>query len=256
MNRLKSELLKYKRTFMGKLIVFIPIFFVLYACITEATLLKNPLSQSSSWSWDNLLVLIFNSWPFVFLPLGMGLFATLVAGQERKAGNYRTLCAYNVSPMTIWINKVMAMSVYTLLSTLVLIVVTIMSGLFLSEGEIPFGKIIAGGFTCWFVSLSLIPIQLWAATWKGTLLSMGIALVGMMVGVLTAIKSLWIAVPWSWAMRLMCPIVGVHPNGTILETGNPLLDSSVIPFGIIISLVVFVIITVITGIWFNRREVK
>ncbi|MGO0862088.1 lantibiotic immunity ABC transporter MutE/EpiE family permease subunit, partial [Clostridioides difficile] len=155
-----------------------------------------------------------------------------------------------------WINKIMAMAVYTLLSTIILIVATVISGLILAEGTIPFGKIIAGGFTCWFVSLSLIPIQLWAATWKGTLLSMGIALVGMMVGVLTAIKSLWIAVPWAWAMRLMCPIIGVHPNGMILDTGNPLLDSSVIPFGIIISLVVFVIITVITGIWFNRREVK
>ncbi|MCC0632546.1 lantibiotic immunity ABC transporter MutE/EpiE family permease subunit [Clostridioides sp. ZZV15-6388] len=256
MNGLKSELLKYKRTFMGKLIVFIPIFFALYSGITQSTIMKNPLSQSSSWSWDTLLALVFNTWPLVFLPLGMGLFATLVAGQERKAGNYRTLRAYNVSPMALWINKVMAMAVYTLLSTLVLIVATIISGLFLSEGAIPFGKIIAGGFVCWFVSLTLIPIQLWVATWKGTFSSMGIALVGMMVSVLTAIKSLWFAVPWSWAMRLMCPIVGVHPNGAILETGNPLLDSSVIPVGIIVSMVVFVVITVITGIWFNRREVK
>ena len=40
MSGLKSELLKYKRTFMGKLIIFIPVFFAVYALVTQTSLMK------------------------------------------------------------------------------------------------------------------------------------------------------------------------------------------------------------------------
>ncbi|MCM0736383.1 hypothetical protein NMF83_14525 [Clostridioides difficile] len=84
MNALQSELLKYKRTFMGKLIVFFPVSFAAYAFIMQSTLMQNPLSQTTSWAWQNLLALIFNWWSFLFLPIGFALFATLVAFQEKK----------------------------------------------------------------------------------------------------------------------------------------------------------------------------
>lgn len=43
MGGMQSELLKYRRTFMGKLIVFIPIFFAVYALVVQATMMNNPL---------------------------------------------------------------------------------------------------------------------------------------------------------------------------------------------------------------------
>ena len=79
MSGLKSELLKYKRTFMGKLIIFIPVIFAVYVLVTQTSLMKDPMSESSSWKWESLLALIFNWWPFVFLPLGYALFAALAA---------------------------------------------------------------------------------------------------------------------------------------------------------------------------------
>lgn len=42
------------------------------------------MSESSSWKWESLLALIFNWWPFVFLPLGYALFAALAAAQEKN----------------------------------------------------------------------------------------------------------------------------------------------------------------------------
>lgn len=155
MNALQSELLKYKRTFMGKLIVFFPVSFAAYAFIMQSTLMQNPLSQTTSWAWQSLLALIFNWWSFLFLPIGFALFATLVAFQEKKAGNYRALRTHNVSPMTLWINKVIAMAVYSFISTLVLIVVTIITGLILKAGPVPFwtdyrGKYcMLGCFSCY-----------------------------------------------------------------------------------------------------------
>ncbi|MNN53656.1 hypothetical protein D3C81_1684250 [compost metagenome] len=54
----------------------------------------------------------------------------------------------------------------------------------------------------------------------------------------------------------MCPVAGVHPNGVPLESGDPLLDTSVIPVGIAVSLLFFVASSWLTGVWFARREVK
>ncbi|MBY2476542.1 lantibiotic immunity ABC transporter MutE/EpiE family permease subunit [Clostridioides difficile] len=256
MNSLQSELLKYKRTFMGKLIVFFPVFFAAYALIMQGTLMQNPLSQSDSWEWQNLLALVFNWWSFMFLTIGFALFATLVAAQERKAGNYRALRTHNVSPMVLWINKVIAMAVYSLISTLILIVVTIITGLILKAGPIPFGQIIGASIVCWVVSLAILPIQLLIATWKGMFLSMGVGFLGMILGVLASTQPFWIAVPWSWAVRMVCPIINTHPNGTILQAGDPLLNTSVIPIGIVVSLVVFLVLTALTAVWFSRRDDK
>ena len=256
MRGFKSELLKYKRTFMWKLIVFCPVFFAAYALITQASFMKNPMSGSSSWAWENLLALVFNWWPFLFLPLGYALFAALAASQEKRSGNYRSLRSHNVQPAFIWINKVAAMSLFSLLSTLVLAAATIIAGLLSGSGAVPIKHIAAACLICWVTSLALIPIQLWAATWKGIFLSMGIGFAGMAAGVLGAPLTLWIAIPWSWATRLMCPIIGIHPNGIILEPGHPLLNTSVIPEGIAVSLAVFLEGLLITALWFNRREDK
>ncbi|MDU7707554.1 MAG: lantibiotic immunity ABC transporter MutE/EpiE family permease subunit [Clostridium sp.] len=254
MNGLRSELLKYKRTFMGKLIVLVPVFFAGYALIMQATLMKHPLSQNRSWMWDSLLALIFNWWTFVFLPLGFALFAALAAGQEKKSGNYRALRSRCISPKLLWIYKVAAMAVYSLLSSMVLTLAAILAGVFAKSGAIPFRQIAAASIVCWAASLALIPIQLWAATWKGLFLSMGIGFAGMTAGVLAAPEPFWFTVPWSWAIRLMCPIVGVHPNGSVLENGDPLLDTSVIPIGIVVPFAVFLAATLLTAVWFNRRE--
>ena len=52
MNALQSELLKYKRTFMGKLIVFFPVSFAAYAFIMQSTLIisNNFLGVAKSFS--------------------------------------------------------------------------------------------------------------------------------------------------------------------------------------------------------------
>ena len=85
--------------------------------------------------------------------------------------------------------------------------------------------------------------------------SIGLGLFGMVAGVLAAVKSVWFLVPWSWSLRLMCPVVGVHPNGVRLAIGDPLLDPSVIPIGILVSLAFFVALSALTGLWFSKREV-
>ncbi|MNI60879.1 hypothetical protein D3C73_1161190 [compost metagenome] len=86
--------------------------------------------------------------------------------------------------------------------------------------------------------------------------SIGLGVAGMFAGVIAAPGPNWLYVPWSWALRLMCPVAGVHPNGVPLESGSPLLDTSVIPVGIAVSLLFFAASSWLTGMWFARKEVK
>jgi ABC-2 type transport system permease protein len=250
-NIIKSEFLKYNRTFTRKLIVFAPLFFVLYALPQKLFMPADYIRP-----WQLLIDMVYNWWPVIFIPLGIALFAALVESQEKKAGNYRSLRAHNVPPSFIWVGKITAMAGHTFLATIVLIIAIIISGLVTAGGAIPWLKIFAGGFIIWLVSLSLIPIQLWAATWKGTFFSMAIGFIGLIAGVAAAAKSYWVYVPWSWATRLMCPIIAVHPNGTLLDVSDPLKDSSVIPIGIILAIIVFIVSTILTAVWFSKREVK
>lgn len=248
MNIIKSELLKYRRTFAKKLILLMPIFFVVLSLILRIAI------PGYKRSWDGILVLVFNWWTTIFLPLGIGVFAGLVAEQEKKSGNYKGLLCRNISPRKIWYGKIFAMAIYTFLSSLVLILAIIISGFLTSEGSIPLNQIILGSLVSYIPVLILIPIQLWASSYKGIILSIAIAFIGMLGGVIISPEKFWFFMPWSWASRLIAPIIGVHPNGTILPTGDLLLSTSVIIPGLILSIIGFIVVVYISGIWFERRK--
>ncbi|QSZ27439.1 lantibiotic immunity ABC transporter MutE/EpiE family permease subunit [Aceticella autotrophica] len=253
-NIIQSEYLKYKRTFKRKLILLAPLFFILIALPTKFLMPPDFLKHLKP--WQLLLGNGYNWWSVLFTPMGIALFAALVQSQEKKAGNYRGLLLHNISPSAIWTGKIAVMAIHTFLTTLVLIVVIIISGVITVGKDIPWLKIFAGGFTIWLTSLPLIPLQLWAATWKGTAVSIALGIFGLIIGAEEAPKPYWIYVPWSWPMRLLSPITGVHPNGIPLSPGDPLLDSSVIPVGIAVSIITLVVFTFLTAIWFNKEEVK
>lgn len=249
-NIIQSELLKYRRTSIKKIIFLAPLFYILIA-------LPQNLFMPTDYfrSWQILLYQVYNWWPVIFVPLGVSLFAALVGLQEKKAGNYRSIYLCSVLPSSIWLGKVIVMAIHLLLTTLGLITSIIILGLMTADGNIPWLKIFTGGFTIWVVSLTLIPLQLWMATWKGIFGSLALGFLGMILGVMAAPEAYWVYVPWSWPIRLMCPIIGVHPNGIPLSSSDSLMNPSVIPKGILLAIVSLIIFTIATAMWFNRREV-
>ncbi|OKP83178.1 multidrug ABC transporter permease [Paenibacillus sp. P3E] len=251
LNILQSEHLKYKRSFSVKLVWAAPSFFVLFALIALLY-----ISKGQSLPGELFLSMVFNWWPFIFVPLGTALLCALAEVRERKAGHYRGLRLYNIRPGLLWIGKIMVLAYYLLLSSLGTIAAALLAGLLITDGTLPVEKVVYASLLTWLVSLSLIPLQLMAAAWKGMAASIGLGVAGMFTGVIAAPGPHWLYVPWSWALRLMCPVAGVHPNGVPLETGDPLLDTSVIPAGIAVSLLFFAASSWLTGVWFDRKEVK
>lgn len=245
---LASEHLKYKRSFAKRLTLITPLLFILISL--RVTLFLSDGMEA----WDLLIAQIYNWWPVLFVPLGTALLAALVQQKERRAGNFQNLRIHPVSSTVLWTGKTAILAYHTLLSTSLLAGALFLSGLFTTGGEIPWSRIATGALLIWLTSLPLIPIQLWAAAWKGTLFSMAVGFAGLIGGVLAAPTHHWVYVPWSWPTRLMAPVVGVHPNGVPLDAGDPLLDSSVIPVGILLGIIAFLLFTWITVLWFKRKE--
>ncbi len=240
-NIIESEYIKYKRTFTRKLIIIAPIFCILMALCMP---------------WQMFVQQAYSLWAVSLIPIGIALLSTLAGMQEKKAGNYRNLLVHNISPARIWIGKIIVMSIHTLLSIMVLTAEIIIVFLIISKGSIPWVKILESSGIMMLTSIAIIPLQLWVATWGGIFGSTALGFLGLIAGVFAAAKSYWIYVPWSYATRLLCPTLEVGTNGVPLQAGDPFLNASVIPIGIIASIIVLVVFTCITALWFSRREVR
>ncbi|GAB7388055.1 lantibiotic immunity ABC transporter MutE/EpiE family permease subunit [Bacillaceae bacterium] len=248
---IQSEHLKYKRTFARRLTWLAPLCILFIAFPQKLFLPPGDVKP-----WALLLYQVFNWWPVLFIPLGTALFAALVQIQEKKAGNFRNLRVHPISPFAAWTGKIIVMAYHTLLAALVLVAAVLLSGLATAGREIPWAKTVAGRLILWLTSLAVLPLQLWAAAWKGASFSLAMGFAGMIAGVVAAPTPRWIYVPWSWPIRLMCPVIGVHPNGVPLEESDPLWDPSVLPVGIALAAASFAIFTVVTAAWFARRDVR
>ncbi len=88
------------------------------------------------------------------------------------------------------------------------------------------------------------------------IINVAVGFAGMLSGVLRAPEKYWIFNPYSWATRLMCPLIGVHPNGIVLNQGDPLLNGDVVGIGIILSMISFSILLFITGKLFEKKEFR
>lgn len=136
MGMLRAEMLKYKRTFMAKLVIFIPLFFAVYSLVTSYLV-------PGSYDWNGILVMSFNWWPVTFLPLGYGLFAGMWRIWKRKAGNYRVLKGEVLSPRRIWLGKILGMRWIAACSSAVLVLGDLVCGML--QGDVPAARGDAAG---------------------------------------------------------------------------------------------------------------
>ena len=246
-----AEHLKYRRSFARKLALAAPLFFALYGAFIRLFLPDGTLM-----AWDALLAMIFNWWPVLFVPLGAALLCALAENRERKAGGYRGLLANPVSPAKLWLSKIIVLGYYQLAASAVLAASAAAAGLISAGGAMPLARIVGASLLIWLTSLGLIPVHLYAAFRFGTLPALAFGAAAMLAGVLAAPQSYWFAVPWSWPTRLMAPVIGVHPNGVMLPPDDPLRDASVIPAGLLASLLFLVLTSALTARLFARSEVR
>lgn len=239
-NMLQSENLKYKKTFAKVLAFISPMYVLAYS------LFMNPYFFLNSINW----------WSFIILPFVIAIVAALSVIREKKAGHYRTLKSKDINLERMWISKIIVIGYYTFIASIVIIVSFLIVKLIFNSDLIDVKDLIIGAFTIWFTTLVLIPICLFIAEKFGTFASIVVTCVGSVAGVIMSIDKMWYLCPWSISSRLMCPILSLNPNGMLLEPGDPLLDSSVILIGILMSIAGFIILSLLTSLWFAKKEAR
>jgi ABC-2 type transport system permease protein len=245
----QSEVLKMRHTFMEKIFLIAPVITIILA------ILLNPKFFSiDSYNW----------WYSMLLPGMLSLGCTLVATKDKKL-NQRAVRGLPVNLKKVWLGKIV-------------VCIGMLSGacivLFLGNtiilGVLPINQMvdisILEGFTASIILIITflwqIPLCLFLGSKIGLFATILINIGAYMIlGILAATTRFWWAVPYAIPARLMCPVLRVLPNGLPAVKGNmtftpELLSKEVIFPGIFITVLLFLLLTAITSMWFEKLEVK
>ena len=239
---IKAENLKCRRTFAKKLVLIAPLLMVFLASISGMYLVQNG----------------YNWWYTILLPGFITLATALVNQIEERKLRYRTIFALPVSLQKIWISKVFLLAIYVLVACILHLVGMILGKLLINPtSSISITQMVTATLILILVSLWQIPFCLFLSKKFGLMATVLINVgIGIVLGIFAVTEDFWWACPYSWALRLMCPVLGILPNGTLALQDDALLNPSVLPIGIALSAVLFLLLLTVTANWFQRQEVK
>jgi len=236
---LLAEHLKFKRTASRKMLPVIALMNL------SLSFLMNP---------SFFVTTTFNWWSIIFLPLMIGLLCGLSHQKEQHASRYQGLLVLPVSLQKIWCAKVVMVALYTLAALVMFWGGMVAVGFLLPNYSISLAQSAGAIALLWLTTLWEIPFILFVARKLGLAVAVIINfLFGFGFGIV-ADHTAWWMIPWSWSVRMMSPVVGVHPSGVLLEPGSPLLDRAVISVALLLALLLFVGMLYVTARRFSRTS--
>ncbi len=242
MDYIKAENLKCRRTFAKKLVLIAPLLMVLLAGISGIYLVQDG----------------YNWWYTIILPGFITLATALVNQIEERKLHYRAIFALPVSLQKIWISKVFLLAAYVFVACILHLAGMILGKFLINPAAtISITQMVTATLILIVVSLWQIPFCLFLSKKFGLMATVLINVgIGIVLGIFTATEDFWWACPYSWATRLMCPVLGILPNGTLALQGDALLNPGVLPIGIALSALMFLLLLAVTANWFQKQEVK
>ena len=243
LNLIVAEHLKHKRTFVRKNVIIGPLLVMILAFSMTIRYIEG--FTAGTWNW----------WYTLFLPGVMAINCFLVIDRDKKK-KYHHIFVLNILPEKMWLGKILLCSIYLLISNLVVAI-----------GVSICGKLLGINV---HVSTNVLAAVVLTVTfmWEVPLLMFLDAKFGMLLGVFTGIfmtlaavitvapsKIWWVFAP-AIPVRMMCPILGIMPNGLPVPTDSTLRSGRVLLPGIVISMILFILLSSMTARWFGRREEK
>jgi ABC-2 type transport system permease protein len=126
---------------------------------------------------------------------------------------------------------------------------------------IAFTDALSSIFVIMITYLWQVPLFLFLGYKTGIFLSITSSLLfNTIIGPVIAAKSYWFICPFSYPARLVCPILKIMPNGLLLKPENPsftdLASYTVVPIGILLSVILLISLLLTTARWYQNKEVK
>lgn len=249
----EAERIKYRHTSMMGIAVMMPLVTVLLA----------------AWLTLSYFAVDSYNWWYIFLYPGfLGILCGIIGGKDKGKKNH-TIWSLPCSMGKIWDAKVLVGMVMSGISIVCVVLLTIVTGEVMEVGfHIHFiakpsvGMQILAGGVMWLTTLWQIPFCLYLSQKLGTFLMLIIHIGCYMIMAVTISLKPWFALfPGAITSRLMCPILGVLPNGLLLQPGQPTFSPELVPMGnlligILAAFLWFVALWWGSRKWFERNVCK
>lgn len=243
---IQAELLKMKSSLAKKLLLVIPIFFLIFAFFSNTFAEQQP-------STNVFLIIVYNLWPIFFLPIGLAMACGININQEKKSGDYKNVLSNNISLSNLFTSKVFTILIYQCISAVLVATASILGSLLIYK-ELPnIPQIIITTILIVIVALPLIPLSLILSHYFGVLMIILLNLVGSFGSVFIALESYFWALPWGSMLRVPAETMGIHPNGTPIENFNLIPDFSVLAIALLTGIGYFLILTWLSIKIFKRK---
>lgn len=245
-----AEKLKYKHTVLKALVIWMPVIsLLLSACLTY-----------SYFSVDS-----YNWWYTALCPGMMGLVCGIIGGKDKRKRNF-TIWSLPCSMEKIWDAKVLMGAGMSGIANFCMVIFTIAMGKFLEQVlhinfilQPSIKMQLTAGALIWFTTLWQIPFCLLLAQKMGTFLMFLIHMITCSVISCTISLKPWFAVlPGAITSRLMCPVLGILPNGLPAAEGQMTYSPEFMKMwnlwiGIPAALLWFGVLWMISRNWFKRK---
>lgn len=249
-NYLKSEFLKTKRTNLRKMLFIIPLL---------SSFLALGFSFLGGPDIERLGVeTIINHWGVIWVSVFIAITAGLLNNLEKKSTKFKTIIGLPIDLKKKELSRIIFLGWSGTFASIVLIFVLIVSSLIISSPYlVPLYSCILAVVLTLVTSLWQIPFCLWLSRKTNLFLTLLInCMLNLNLGTIFASTRDWWMMPYAWHIRVQMPLTKLHSNGIPLPKNSELLNYSVIPIAILLSLLLFCIITFLSVRSFENQEVK
>ncbi|NLV86675.1 MAG: lantibiotic immunity ABC transporter MutE/EpiE family permease subunit [Clostridiales bacterium] len=237
---IKSEFQKSKRTSTNKLILITPLFSIILSALFGG-------GQNGAYNW----------WYAMFLPALLALIAAQTIAREKNL-SYKGVLLYPQSKGEIWMGKILYISVLLVFTNLIFMVGVEVFALIYGS-TVPLRANILGTIVLIFTFLFNIPIIMFLTAkfniFLAVLFNLGMTILGV-VSYGSGVNLILKILPYGTSSTLMVPILGILPNGLPAPEGKPMPNGTEVLSSTLISIIIFLILTILTTMWFGKKEVN
>lgn len=238
-NYLKAEILKQKHSFNNMIIWLIPIVNIIISFL----LMGPEYIQSNSYNW----------WYVLFLPFISTFIASSIVKKDRKYNNHG-LFGIVKDKKKIWYSKITIATLYLAFTCFIFFLFTVICGRIFNE-QIPLASNLLASVLLFVTFAWQIPFFLFVTLKFNMFLSIILSMVcNLWIACMCGVESYW-WIPFAIPARLMCPVINVLPNGLLLSADNPLNNTNVILVGVIITIILYIVLSFSTAKIFENQEI-
>lgn len=244
---LKVEFIKEKRAANSKLMIVAPIVYVIF------NLLLIFLMSRTSTDRSYLMATSFNWYPLIILPVIISLLVININNKEKNP-NMDLYKRIGADSKKIFLAKNLTILMELLIILLISGLAIFLVGKYILSENIYLKEILLGNVYLFIGSLGIIGFSfLMNKLIRKNILIILINFILCLISPILAVSKLWVFYPWAYALRMLAPVLKIHPNGTFLYGNSFLMNMNDAYLGLVLSILVYLVFVGI-GIFIERRK--